>query len=223
MRVGSPASSGRSRVTAAETRSTELELVEAVRAANAAFLGHLAETAPALAGRGIEFPAPIQAALSALSPAACQRLAEMPFTLFSLNFSDAAFWRLAVEDDGPRSRGDDRLAALARTAVFLAWHVVRTEPASAGVTMGMAAEVVAIYRNLPLSALDRLGVRCQSHLAPRWVARPAFWARLLAGAESRSQLELARLYGMQLLAAECLTPPQPRLGARRTRSPSFVS
>ncbi len=197
----------------------EPSLIEAVCAANAAFLDELASTAGCAGALGGLLPAPVMATLVGLDGSERRRAAAVPFTLFSLRFADAPYWRSLIDAPPTLSRRALQGEGVARTAIFLAWHLVQARPATAGLAMGMSVEVSALCRALPLSQLERLGSPCSAVLAPRWPTHGPFWARLLAAARSRAAQERARFFGMQLLAGECLAdaPARPvvRLSSRR--------
>jgi hypothetical protein len=193
-------------------------LEEAVFAANAAYLRQLAHAASQSSCVADEFPQSVRGQFAALDDSACHRLSAMPFTLFSLRFADAKYWFSAMGAAQRHEPRDGNSTSLARTAVFLAWHLVRSEPTLVGMTLGMTADVAALYRSLPLSDVDRLAGHTQAALLPRWPTRVAFWGALLAGTDSRYALERARFYGLQLLAAECLTDLPSRTRARSVRS-----
>jgi len=189
-------------------------LEEAVSAANAAYLRQLVKAAAESTPVAAEFSLSVRRRFADLDDSACQRLSVMPFTLFSLRFADTRYWRSAMEGAQRREVRDGHGTSLARTAVFLAWHLVRSEPTLAGVTLGMNADVATLFLALPLSDVDRLAVQTEAALLPRWPTREAFWTPLLAGTGSLPALEHARFYGLQLLAAECLTDLPARSRAR---------
>jgi len=177
-------------------------LTEVIRTANDAYLTDLARSASrASADTGL--PPTVMASLSALDGAARRRIASVPFTLFSMRFNDMSYWQAVIERPAATPRRVPS-EGFGRTAVFLAWHLVQTGPAAAGVALGMSSDVAALYQWLPLGDLDRIGGLAQTVMAPRWPTNRAFWQRLLAAARSTVAIETARFFGLQLLAAESL-------------------
>jgi hypothetical protein len=177
-------------------------LADVICTANDAYLSDLARSASrSQADTGL--PCNVVASLSALDGAARRRIAAVPFTLFSMKFNDTCYWQSVIE----RRAGAPRRSTsegFGRTAVFLAWHLVQTGHATAGVALGMSSEVAALYQWLPLGDLDRIGGLAQTVVAPRWPTNRAFWQRLLAAARSTVAIDTARFFGLQLLAAETL-------------------
>ncbi len=187
-------------------------LAETIRAANDAYIGALLGEHALPSGTQTLPPSLLQA-LGSLNRAQRRRICALPFTLFSLRFADASFWRDLIEQPADAVRRSGAAESFCRTAVFLAWHLVQAGPTSAGMALGMSGEVVALYQWLPLSDLDRLATLAQSAIAPRWPAHSGFWRRLIDAARCSSSIDSARYFGLHLLAGECLPPEQPRLRA----------
>ena len=160
--------------------------------------------------------AELAADVAGLDAGARRGAAACPYTLFNLRFDDLGFWQGIVANRtraGSGSISDE--ATFARTAVFLAWHLVRSNPLQASLVLGMGRPVQAVWRSLPLSALDAAATAALPHLQARWADKAAFWSKLLgttAGPAARA--DAARLLGLQLLAADGINPrggPNPRL------------
>ena len=186
-------------------------LAETICAANDAYIGELIGAR----GHGLqahELPPSVLSALSGLDRRERRRIAAVPYTLFSLRFSDANFWRDLIERPLSACRRVPGGEGFGRTAVFLAWHLVQAGYGTAGVALGMSSEVATLYQWLPLCDLDRIGAMAQPGMAPRWPTNMSFWRRLLASARDGSAIETARFFGLQLLAAECL--PEDKLRTR---------
>ena len=185
---------------------------ETIHAANDAFVDVLLREGEWPVGRGA-LPLTLLQALRSLSCVQRRRISALPFTLFSLRFSDAAFWRGLIEQstEPPRRGGVDE--SFCRTAVFLAWHLAHVGPNTAGMALGMSSDVVALYQWVSLSDLDRLAALAQSAIAPRWPAHSGFWRRLLDAAQYPPSIDAARYFGLHLLAGECLPRDESRLRA----------
>ena len=143
-------------------------------------------------------------AVLALAPGARSVAAECPYTLFNLRFQDGAFWRSVHAETRPSLSVPPAVAGFGRAAVFLAWHLVRSRELAAPIALGMVPPVVAVWRALPLSALDHVAGIVLPYVTARWAGHERFWSALAraAGAGHQSQLTEVRLLGMQLLAAE---------------------
>ena len=183
--------------------------LEAIREANLAFLALLAppqRTVPAPAAYGLE-PV-IAAAVGRLDPCARRAVASLPYTLFNMRFEDRAFWRTVIRDaarPGSASLSDE--ARFARTAVFLGWHLAHGEELTPAMVLGMGPTAAAIWRQLPLSAIDSAATQALPVLEARWARHPRFWAKLIAGGQPgiRPGAVVLRDLGLQLLAAQGLT------------------
>lgn len=138
-----------------------------------------------------------------------RRLAGCPFLLLDISlagFADApACGREGVRDAG----GDDWWAAgaslprLAYLTLTYAWHLAQTRPLAARVVLGLSDDCCAWFAKLGLRELGECAESCLRSLRPRWSDSPAVWRHLLTAAASSepTEFELARLRGMQLLAA----------------------
>lgn len=207
-----PAGLGRLPVTAPDA------VYGTIRSANVGYLRALATSCVAPQGLAAELPPAFRARIGSLDAVACTQVAAVPFTLYSLKFGDADYWRAAIHGRLERNVDDPCRVSLARTAVFLAWHLVRSGSCAAGVALGMSAEVADLYRSVPLSQLDGLSECCPAVLVPRWPTRDDFWTNLAAGAVCQDALERARFHGLRLLAAESLAAVPTIKSPRRVRS-----
>jgi hypothetical protein len=177
-----------------------------LREANADFLALVARRHAARPGAGIfGLTAATVAGIAALDAVGRRAAASCPYTLFNLRFEDGAFWSGVALDPSLAGSGcvSDE-ATLARTAVFLAWHLAQRSALTAAVVLGVTPPVLQAWRSLPLSAVDRAATVALPHLAARWGDHPLFWPKLLeAGAPAdRGRADSVRLLGLQLLAAD---------------------
>jgi hypothetical protein len=180
--------------------------LDCIREANLGFLALVARAArTGLPHYGLDVAT--MADVASLEPIARRAAASLPYTLFNLRFEDQGFWQDIVQDaarPGAASLDDD--ATFARTAVFLAWHLVQGDDAAPAMVLGMAPAVVEVWRRLPLSALDLAATRALPLLEARWGAHARFWPRLSAAVrgEAPSRLVDLRDLGLRLLAAQGL-------------------
>lgn len=114
--------------------------------------------------------------------------------------------------------GDESLARLAYLTLTYAWHLARTRPLAARVVLGLPNDCCAWLAELGLRELGECAERSPRRLRPRWPDSPAVWRHLLSAAASTdpAEFELARLRGMQLLAARHwpADPGRPRVRPR---------
>ena len=197
------------------------DVMAAICEANLGFLALVADghaTTPQAAVFGL--PAEVAAAVGALDVLGRRAVASCPYTLFNLRFDDGEFWSALARDkiqDGGRHLTD--AATFARTAVFLAWHLVRGREQTPQLVMAMTAPVCAALSALPLSALDLAATRVLPVLEARFAEHPRFWPKLVEAAVplGRPRADSARLLGLQLLAAAGLSPGRPPLAGLPTK------
>ncbi|MCW5581661.1 MAG: hypothetical protein KIS72_09995, partial [Luteimonas sp.] len=90
------------------------------------------------------------------------------------------------------------------------WHLVQTRRFAARIVLGLRDDSVEWLAALSLRQLGEC-LECSPHfLRPRWARSPEVWRYLLTAAASAepAEFELARLRGMQLLAAACWPAPR---------------
>jgi hypothetical protein len=189
--------------------------LDSIRESNLAFLALVAARhsgEPPAGAYGLGRAAVRQIAL--LDAAARDSAARCPYTLFNVRFEDEAFWQaVAREPRRPGAASSGEEATFARTAVFLAWHLVQHSGLTASVVLGMTAGVQAAWRRLPLAALDHAASVALPYLSARWGNHPSYWPRLLKAVPAdRARADAVRLLGLQLLAVEGirLDPPAAR-------------
>lgn len=101
-------------------------------------------------------------------------------------------------------------------ALSFAWQLCRQSPMSARVMLGFSESAAAALAAMDSWKLRSMASRQVLPLQPRWSGNPCFWPDLLrsAGAMDPLRLDLARLLGVQLLAADLhawrATPERPR-------------
>lgn len=172
------------------------------------------------AGEPAELPAILREPVDlwrALTPEQCRRIAGCPFLLVELGLGAiAGATRCAsggVRDTGEGERWFEEasLPRLAYLTLTYAWHVVRNRPLAARVVLGLREAESAWLAGLTLRELGECVEHAPGLLRPRWLAHPDVWRHLLSAATSGSpgDFELARLRGMQLLAAP-YWPVDPR-------------
>ncbi|MCX7056164.1 MAG: hypothetical protein NTZ79_02970 [Proteobacteria bacterium] len=192
----------------------EPSTLDAIRESNLAFLALLSKRTGEPSGSVWGLDPVMVGALAALDPFVRRALAGLPYTLFNLRFEDAPFWRDVVRDasrPGSGSLSDE--ATFARTAVFLAWHLVQGNDMAPAMVLGMTPAVVDAWRGLPLSALDHAATRALPRLEARWGGNARFWPKLVAAAHAgpRGGVLAVRELGLQLLAAQGLALAVPHL------------
>ena len=150
--------------------------------------------------------------LAELEPAACDRVAQCPFTLFSLEMDTPLRWRPLI-DTARRESGsivhDAQHAerdAVASAALCLTWHLAQGHVTCARAVMGVHVAVAEALRALPIANLPVLAALASPLLRPRWPDSVHFWGDLLRDAATPAVPELTRtyLYGRQRIAAESM-------------------
>lgn len=187
------------------------ELLARIHALNADYLELLAGGHGGDPGFAPSFPPRFAAALAQMTREARLRIAAVPYTLFSLCFSEVRFWRavcapqqtpLAMRYGSVVERGTH--AAFCEVALIEAWHLARAQPRAAQVLHAMSPEVAVLLAGVPLWQIKRIAQDYPGLLAPRWPNNPAFWPDLLrlSGGINARPFAAARLLGVQLIAAE---------------------
>ena len=173
----------------------------------------LMATAPqrwSISAAASRLPDPVAARLMSLSTEQRADLARCPFSLFTARFNESAYWlgmagnRQVHEPTSSEHKDDvdDELRRFAQRALFFAWHLVRANPASAKIVLGMPDQTIVAFASLPLITLQQLGDRPGALMASRWPNRSWFWLRLLASAGQDEQLAEVGTLGLQMLAAD---------------------
>jgi hypothetical protein len=147
-----------------------------------------------------------------LNVASRRRAAACPFLLVDAGFSDPYHWKWMggsqITDGEPAHYSHFFSAAaaarVAHQAFTNAWYLVRTQPAGAGLYLGMSDYCAGLLRSYTVRQVTELAHQQAGRLRPRWAGRVRVWRELLAAAISGEglALEMARLHGVQLLAME---------------------
>jgi hypothetical protein len=189
--------------------------LDSILEANLQFLQLIVARRASDGGGAFGLPPALALRIRGLGAAALHAAAECPYTLFNLRFEDAAFWRTIARTPGSgaatlRLVADD--VAVARTAVFLAWHLAQSNDLAASLVLGMGEDAQRAWRGVALSGLDLAATTALPHLTARWGGHPTFWPRLLdsTGPNDRARADAVRLLGLQLLAADGSWPGAPR-------------
>jgi hypothetical protein len=149
--------------------------------------------------------------LTRLKPETRASAARRAVLLCDLRFANLNWWRAARDHPRrpaplPEWRGSFPKPAalqLARSALLLAWHSLRSSAQSA-VLLGVQPSVADIIVGLSLSDIELLVERRFRHVRPRWEDRPAVWRALLLAAESEDFRKMRDfdLYSLQLLTGD---------------------
>jgi hypothetical protein len=191
----------------------------------------MAEHAPAALG-GVRFlPDRVLDALCKSSSDARQKIATTAFSLYSLGFEDADFWRSALRlDEQPI---DGRYGVLSTSvvqssfcelALLHAWHVAVTQPIAARMVYGMPTPIIDRMARVRLWQLRRIAVDYPGLLMPRWPANPCFWTDMIKFAMSGDlrRLHTLQQLGHQLIAIDLQSSADKR-GAVRERQRNLLT
>ncbi len=109
-------------------------------------------------------PDPVGAGLMGLTPEQRAEMARCPFSLFTARFNDSAYWLAVsgnrqVHEPSTDERDDaaDGVAEFAELALFFAWHLVRANPSSAKIVLGMPDQTIAAFASLSAQHLATTG------------------------------------------------------------------
>lgn len=148
-----------------------------------------------------------------MRPELRQRAAKRPFLLVDFGFSDAEWWSAAKAQPtharrtrSPRPFSKHAAIQLARAALIVAWHVVRSEAPAARLLMGMTARVAEIVETLTLEEIDRIAEHQFGRLRPRWEDQPHIWRSFLSAARSGDSQALRNfdVHAIQLISSEMI-------------------
>jgi hypothetical protein len=158
---------------------------------------------------GSRLPDPVAAGLMSLSPEQRAEMARCPFSLFTARFNDGGYWlgvagNRQVHEPAPcdHNRADEELTQFTQLALFFAWHLVRANPSSARIVLGMQDQTIAAFASLPLTTLRQLAERPDGLIASRWPNRTWYWLRLVACAGRGEHVAEVGSLGLQMLAAD---------------------
>jgi hypothetical protein len=157
------------------------------------------------------------------TPEARQMLAASAFSLYSVGFEDAEFWRAALRIDAQPI--DDRYGVLSAAlvqssfcelALLHAWHVAVSHPIAARVVYGMPQPIIERMSQARLWQLRRIAIDYPGLLMPRWPANPCFWPEIIKFATlgDLQRFHTLQQLGHQLIAIELQASGHARSAAR---------
>jgi hypothetical protein len=183
------------------------ECLATLREANAAFLTLLARRVDEPVTPAYGLPIATLVRLGGLPARQLLALADCPYALFDLRFSDARFWASLVGSRAASANSvDTPERRFVRTAVFLGWHLARAADDVAMLVLGMTPEVSRLWHGLDLTAIDDTVNGAGPCLVARFGDHPTFWDKLVdsVALNIRQPTVSARLLGLQLLAGRRL-------------------
>jgi hypothetical protein len=162
--------------------------------------------------------------LRSASAAALDAMAACSYALFVLDAPPSAtadpLQTACVQDPvaeryGTGAPDSGAWPAFTMAALSFAWLLGRQSPLSARVMLGFSATATTTIAAMDPWTMRRTALRQTQPLQPRWSRNPCFWPDLLrsAGTPDLLRLDLARLRGVQLLAADL----HPRRGSPARR------
>lgn len=199
-----------------------------VRALNLAFLKLLAERRRA-ARLLARLPTTLTERCAALTPLQRERLAGVPFLLFSCREGDADYWDALFANGGARTLFDGEapfdaaVAGVVSAALGFIWQLARQNPYAARVVCGASLHWCEQLAERPL--LDVVTVAASGNvLTLRAPDDTALWTKLLHPATSgeRAIREAAQISALQrLLTRGSATPAGVALAARTMARPTL--
>ncbi len=150
-----------------------------VRALNRAYLMRLRAPQP---GRSLREKMPDDAAgrIEALTDLQLERLAIMPFLLFSLAERDSACWQASSALDSNLDWLQDRRHdELRTTAVSFLWQLAGRNPYAARLVSGAGLDWCERFASCTLVDVLHLAASNPEMLSPRFPQQPAVWHKLL--------------------------------------------
>ena len=123
-------------------------------------------------------------------------------------YADARLWRTITQRPAlPDLTPDNPNSKFVRMAVCLTWHLSRSSDEAAILGLGMAPDVLRIWRGVELNALEEIASAAGASLTARFANHGIFWERLITSVVTRdiSPSSSIRLLGLQLLAASRLS------------------
>src|SRR5580704_17757905 len=135
------------------------------------------------------FPLPhaVRSRLAQMTSGDRHRAAHCGFLLADAGFSDSPRWSKALSKSSLSNPADpwaqwsslDQALALAHSTLFVAWQIVRTSPALAGVLLGVPSQSAAAYAQIGVRDLAYIAQRNPHWIEPRWPHRLEIWNSLL--------------------------------------------
>lgn len=125
-------------------------------------------------------------ALIEMTQAQLRETARCGILLADAGFSDLERWRSIAHVDPQKldhDRGESSVGkhsvVLAYSLFAVAWYVLHTAPAAAGVLLGMSVGVAEEFRALRIGQLAWVARRYSNWVQPRWCDRPDVWTDVL--------------------------------------------
>jgi hypothetical protein len=179
--------------------------LDAVQGVNAHLLDLLCDRA-SLGGSAYPFADPLRSRLSRLTAAQRQQVAQCGILLADPGFSYPQRWRSAPlgSDSDPFTTVPnawlplDAAISLAHSTLLVAWYVLHSSRAVAGVLLGMPKESVEAFVKLDVKELAYIAQRHPDWIRPRSESEPKFWANLIAAGETPSRSGFTTLRCLQL-------------------------
>jgi hypothetical protein len=179
--------------------------LEAVRGVNAHLLDLLCDWA-SVGGTSFPWADPLRSRLARLTAAQRQQVAQCGILLADPGFSHPERWR-----SEPPASGSDPLPpvpsawlpqeaaiSLAHSTLLVAWYVLHSSRAMAGVLLGMPKESVEAFVKLDVKELAYIAQRHPDWIRPRSESEPKFWANLVAAGETPARSGFTTLRCLQL-------------------------
>lgn len=147
-------------------------------------------------------------ALRQLDAAGRRRLVRCPFCLVDAGFRDPNRWRNPQAGPGANAllAGDQQelRVSLARSTFLTAWHLTRTDPVAAEISLGVSPACADVISALSMQEIDLLADQYPHWVQPRWLHRPDIWHRLVALAQRPPPIRLSAVStrGLQLFLGE---------------------
>ena len=153
----------------------------------------------------------VAAKLRAASDDTVRLLAGCSYTLFDLRLGDATFWQAVRRNHVPETysatampeevRSDARY--FTEAALLYAWHLARTRPLAAQLTMGMNQQIVDGFAAKSIISLCATAATAGGLLAATHADNRVFWPDLMRYAlkGTKQQFDAAVRLGSQLIAA----------------------
>jgi hypothetical protein len=186
-------------------------LLESLRTINLEFLTLMSELAQASTYHSHDVLGNLSPFFRDLTPQSAAHAARFPFLLLDLHFSEPSWWN--SEDMSRRSSVKDACKVpkaisagatpIARSALILAWHAVRTERDASLVLLGLSSTSADALETMTLHELEGVALMEPTSIRPRWNNSPALWMQLLQRPQT-SHLNVARdfvVHALQLTAS----------------------
>jgi len=166
------------------------------------------------AANSLMLPPAIRDLLRQAPPEARKRAAARAYTLIDLDFRNLPWWeavRRSPEKQFTGHAGRKGLpkrsaVPLARTLLTATREAIRADTEIARLLFGIDSRVAEVLSGLQVADMDRIAAHQCSHLAFRWLDRPAVWRSLLLSAAKPAWIDkhLFDTHCLQLLSGDVL-------------------